>query len=125
VVPPELYERGRRLALRLAADPTPAALLHGDLTPANTLDGGAKRGLVAIDPAPCLGDPAFDAVDFVLWRADDVAAIEARAAQLAAGIDADAVRVLDWCAAFAGMVALELGEAGGPAEPLVELAARA
>jgi streptomycin 6-kinase len=26
------------------------------------LDGGDKRGLVAIDPAPCLGDAAFDAV---------------------------------------------------------------
>jgi streptomycin 6-kinase len=31
------------------------------LTPSSILDGGAERGLVAIDPAPCLGDPAFDA----------------------------------------------------------------
>jgi streptomycin 6-kinase len=36
------------------------------------LDGGVERGLVAIDPAPCRGDPAFDAVDPVYWRADDV-----------------------------------------------------
>lgn len=125
VIPPELYERGRRLALRLAADPTPRVLLHGDLTPANTLDGGRERGLVAIDPAPCVGDPAFDAIDFVLWRADDVATIEARAEQLAAGIGADAGRLHDWCAAFAAMVALEVAEGGGSAEPLLELAARA
>ena len=69
VVPRELYERGRRAASRLATDPVSAVLLHGDLTPPNILDGGPARGLVAIDPAPCLGDPAFDAVDLLLWRA--------------------------------------------------------
>jgi streptomycin 6-kinase len=42
-------------------------VLHGDLTPSNILDGGAERGLVAMDPAPCLGDAAFDAVDLILW----------------------------------------------------------
>ena len=60
---------GRRAASRLATDPVSAVLLHGDLTPPNILDGGPARGLVAIDPAPCLGDPAFDAVDLLLWRA--------------------------------------------------------
>ena len=54
-------------------------LLHGDLTPVNVLDGGVERGLVAIDPAPCVGDPAFDAIDLVLWRADDAATIATRA----------------------------------------------
>ncbi len=34
LVPPELFDRGRRLALRLAADPSPTVLLHGDFTPA-------------------------------------------------------------------------------------------
>jgi streptomycin 6-kinase len=69
VVSQELYERGRRLATALAADPPQTVLLHGDLTPSNILDGGPERGLVAIDPAPCLGDSAFDAVDLVLWQA--------------------------------------------------------
>jgi streptomycin 6-kinase len=122
-----VYERGRRLALRLAADTSQQALLHGDLTPANVLDGGAERGLVAIDPAPCLGDPAFDAVDLVFWRADAADTIAARAEQLASAIGVDAKRLLDWCIAFAGMVALELGEAGNPPErldPLLVLAAR-
>ncbi|OUC96640.1 hypothetical protein CA984_14275 [Streptosporangium minutum] len=43
----------------------PAGLVHGDLHPGNVLDGG-PRGLVVIDPRPCVGDPAFDAVDWVL-----------------------------------------------------------
>src|SRR5207253_747165 len=63
LIPLELYERGRRLASRLVEHVSPTSLLHGDLTPSNILDGGGKRGLVAIDPAPCLGDDlAFDAV---------------------------------------------------------------
>jgi streptomycin 6-kinase len=89
-----------------------SALLHGDLTPSNILDGGSERGLVAIDPAPCLGDDlAFDAVDLLLWQADDVELIAARAEQLARARGVDAGRMLDWCIAFAGMTALELAEA--------------
>lgn len=106
-VPQEVYERGRALALMLAAESPAAVLLHGDLTPGNVLDGG-ERGLVAIDPAPCLGDPAFDAVDLVFWRADDVETIETRSGELAAAIGADPGRLLAWCRAFAAMTALEL-----------------
>jgi streptomycin 6-kinase len=58
LVPPELFERGRRLATRLADQASPTVLLHGDLNPGNILHGGRQRGLVAIDPAPCLGDAA-------------------------------------------------------------------
>jgi streptomycin 6-kinase len=128
-VPLELYDRGRRVAMRLAADPSPTVLLHGDLTPSNILDGGEQRGLVAIDPAPCRGDAAFDAVDLVLWQADDVETIEARSADLAAAIGARPDRLLAWCTAFAAMAALEL--ASSPDAPpeqvdvLVALAAAA
>jgi streptomycin 6-kinase len=129
LVPPELYERGRRLATRLAQDASPIVLLHGDLTPSNILDGGAERGLVAIDPAPCLGDPAFDAVDLICWRADDLETIQARAERLAAATGADPVRLLGWCTAFAGMIALELASQGKGARPataaLLGLAAQA
>lgn len=111
LVPPELYERGRRLAERLVGGTRPVAVLHGDLTPRNVLDGGPGRGLVTIDPAPCLGDdPTFDAVDLLLWQADDLATIEDRATRLAAALGADPDRALAWCAAFAAMVALELAE---------------
>jgi streptomycin 6-kinase len=128
LVSPERYERSRELALGLAAEGSATVLLHGDLTPANVLDGGLKRGLVAIDPAPCLGDPAFDAVDLVLWRAEDAEAIATRAEELAPAIGADPGRLLDWCAAFAGMVALEIAERPGGSreqvEPFLVLAAR-
>jgi streptomycin 6-kinase len=128
LISPDLYERGRRLALRLAADPTSPVLLHGDVTPVNVLDGGPERGLVAVDPAPCVGDPAFDAVDLVLWRATDVGVIAARAEELSAPTRVAAGRVLDWCTALAGMVALEIAEAGGSGadvEPFVALASGA
>jgi streptomycin 6-kinase len=112
VVPPVLYERGRQLATRLVEPVSPTALLHGDLTPVNILDGGNQRGLVAIDPAPCLGDDlAYEAIDLLLWQADDADLIAARAEELAPAIDVDARRLLDWCIACAGMVALELAEA--------------
>jgi streptomycin 6-kinase len=65
LVPPELFDRGRRLALRLTEDRSRTVLLHGDFTPVNILDGGERRGLVAIRPASCLGDPAFDPVDLL------------------------------------------------------------
>lgn len=122
LVPPELYGRGRRLAERLAGGTAPAGVLHGDLTPRNVLDGGPDRGLVAIDPAPCLGDdPTFDAVDLLLWQATDVATVEDRATRLATALGADPDRTLAWCAAFAAMVALELAES--PNRPEDRLAA--
>jgi streptomycin 6-kinase len=129
LIPLELYERGRRLATRLAQDASPIVLLHGDLTPSNLLDGGAERGLVAIDPAPCLGDGAFDAVDLICWQADDLETIEARAERLAAATRLDVERLLGWCTAFAGMIALELASQGDRSRPrreaLLRLAAQA
>jgi streptomycin 6-kinase len=128
-IDPELYERGRRLAARLAQDDFPSVLLHGDLTPSNILDGGAERGLVAIDPAPCLGDAAFDAVDLILWQAEHLETIEARTERLAAATGIEAERLLAWCVAFAAMAALELASQGnGPRARLdafLELASRA
>lgn len=100
-VPAELLRRGHALARELAADPgVPRVLLHGDLHPANVLDGGPGRGLVAIDPRPCAGDPLFDAVDWALWRLSGD--LEARLAVLAPGA---VERLRAWCAAFAAMIA--------------------
>ena len=122
VVSPELYQRGRHLATRLAQNAGAVVLLHGDLTPSNILDGGDRRGLVAIDPAPCLGDPAFDAVDLVMWQADDVDIVGARAEQLASALDFETNRLLAWCTAFAGMTALELAASPGSAPERVAAA---
>lgn len=126
LVPPEVYERGRRLATRLAEQGSQTVLLHGDLTPSNVLEGGDRRGLVAIDPTPCLGDPAFDTVDLLLWQADDAGTIAARADLLAPNLGVEAGRMLDWCKAFAGMAALEMPEVpGGSAARIRALAALA
>lgn len=127
-VPPELYDRGRRLATHLVADAAPTILLHGDLTPSNILDGGERRGLVAIDPAPCLGDAAFDAVDLVFWQAGEIETIETRSEELAAAMGMSAERLLAWCTAFAAMTALELATSPDAArervDAVVALAAR-
>jgi streptomycin 6-kinase len=117
LVAPDLFDRGRRLALRLADEPSPRFLLHGDFTPVNILDGGEQRGLVAIDPCPTVGDPAFDAVDLIFWQAGDVETIIYRAEFLAAAIGVDATRLHDWCTAFAGMAALDIAGTGQRAEP--------
>ena len=98
----------------------PIVLLHGDRTPSNILDGGSERGLVAIDPAPCLGDAAFDAVDLILWQADDLETIEARTERFAATTGVDTDRMLAWCSAFAGMNALELGSQGNAHRDRIE-----
>jgi streptomycin 6-kinase len=128
LIPMELHQRGHQLATRLARHDCPVVLLHGDLTPSNILDGGVGRGLVAIDPAPCLGDAAFDAVDLLLWQADEVKTIQARIEWLAAATGMDAERLFGWCVAFAAMTALDLATQGNGRngiEPLQELAARA
>jgi streptomycin 6-kinase len=117
LVTPELFDRGRRLALRLAEEPSPIVLLHGDFTPVNILDGGERRGLVAIDPCPTLGDPAFDAVDLLFWQAGDVDTIDRRARFLAPAIGVSAARLLDWCTAFAAMAAADIAGPGQRAEP--------
>jgi streptomycin 6-kinase len=89
-------DRARELALELAASYAgPAALVHGDLHPGNVLLG--SRGLVAVDPRACAGDPAFDAIDWVLWHAEDRAEVERRAHELAADIR--------WITAFAPLLA--------------------
>jgi len=67
LISPDLYERGRQLALRLAAD-----------APATVEDGET---------------------------------IAVRAKQLAPLIGVDALRLSNWCAAFAAMTALEVAEA--------------
>jgi len=104
----DAFECGAREARALAAESEPAVLLHGDLHPGNVLDGG--RGLVAIDPRPCVGDPAFDAFDWVFHRADpDEWAPRARALATAIGCGAD--RLWRWCVVFAPMIA------GGAAVP--------
>jgi streptomycin 6-kinase len=124
VVPMARLERGRALARELAAGGPAPVLLHGDLHPGNVLHGGAARGLVAIDPRPCPGDAALDAVDWVFW-ATDPGRWRPRGRDLAAALGVDAERLWGWCAAFAAMLAAGTAARGGPAERVAALLALA
>lgn len=110
-VPPALIEASRHLARDLTSG-GPRKLVHGDLHPGNVLRASTKNGqrLVVIDPRPCLGDPAFDAIDWVLADSGDEPEVRERIDRLAArvhGLDPD--RVWSWCRAMAvviGVIAL-------------------
>ena len=125
VVPSERLERGREVARALAAGDGAAVLLHGDLHAGNVLHGGSARGLVAIDPRPCLGDPAFDAVDWVFSREDDPGAWEARRMELAGAIGCSSDRLRLWCAALAALLAAGRVARGEQAERVAALLALA
>jgi streptomycin 6-kinase len=88
-------DRGHRAAMALADDRVAPRLLHGDLHQYNVLDAGA-RGLVAIDPRPCVGDSAFDAVDFALEGG--LADVDRRISALSVVVDGDRLRA--WCTAL-------------------------
>jgi streptomycin 6-kinase len=122
-VPLDRLRRGHLLAQELARQPDTAVLLHGDLHPGNVLDGGRDRGLVAIDPRPCLGDPAVDAIDWVFWGVDDPRSWRPRCAELAARIRVDSDRLWAWCTAFAAMLAASRAGRGAVAAELEALLA--
>jgi streptomycin 6-kinase len=107
-VPPGLVERSARRAGALAGD-GPVRVLHGDLHAGNILRGPAGRGLVAIDPRPCLGDPAFDAVDWILADAGSEQAVRDRIQWLAGRVDGlDPGRAWAWGQATAVVIAVGL-----------------
>ena len=107
-VPSGLVEDACLSACALAGE-GPVRLVHGDLHPGNVLRGGPGRGVVAIDPRPCLGDPAFDTVDWVLASGGGEAAVQNRIDRLAGYLDGvDADRVWAWCRGLAVVVAVSL-----------------
>jgi streptomycin 6-kinase len=126
-VPPDVVEGSRNLASALAGG-GPVRLLHGDLHPGNVLRGGDGRGLVAIDPRPCLGDPAFDAVDWVLTGGGGERAVRQRIDWLASRVDGlDPDRAWAWCQAMAVVLAVALlaGRGEDPAGEAMLTLARA
>lgn len=111
-VPAALMHHGHALARGLASDTDHSVPLHGDLHPGNVLDGGPKRGLVAIDPRGCRGDAAFDAIDWAVWKAESLDEIKERCVVLAAGIGVPSQRLFRWCVAFAPVFATALANRG-------------
>lgn len=112
VVPPTVVHQGFNRARELAHDDVGMVPLHGDLHPGNVIDGGAARGLVALDPRACAGDSAADAVDWIMWRITDPAQAEQRAEELSDAMNVDAGRILDWARAFAPCLAVAMVNRG-------------
>ncbi|NUT92764.1 MAG: phosphotransferase [Saccharothrix sp.] len=103
-VTPAMWDRTVARCRALLDSPTREVLLHGDLHPGNVLDGGA-RGLVAIDPKTCVGDPCFDAMDYVVEGAGKEG-VEARCAAVARACDLDPERLLEWSRVNATLAAI-------------------
>ncbi|RSM85943.1 aminoglycoside phosphotransferase [Kibdelosporangium aridum] len=93
-------------------------LLHGDLHLGNALDGGPSRGLVAIDPKACIGDPCFDAVDYVVAGAG-LEGVEARCERVATACGLDGDRLYAWSRVVAPMVVIAQLTYDGP-EPVID-----
>lgn len=120
VIPVKRLQEGHMLARCLVASSSTSVLLHGDLHPANVLNGAQKRGLVAIDPRACVGDPAFDLVDWVFWNAE-VPAWESRSRDLAVLAGSTHDRLWSWCSAFAALLAASRVARGGNPDEIAAL----
>lgn len=83
---------------RLEQEPAPAALVHGDFDDRNLLVCG-RRGLVAIDPLPCVGDRCYDAAYWV--HANRRPGRRARLDGIVAASGLPRERVRDWAAIVA------------------------
>ncbi|MEU4670020.1 aminoglycoside phosphotransferase family protein [Amycolatopsis sp. NPDC023774] len=99
-LPVDVLHAGRTRAETLATT-GPVTLVHGDLHPGNVLDAGPARGIVAIDPRPCVGDPALDGVDWVFLPLAEGGTLDDGLAQVP---DPDRTRA--WCVALAPLIAM-------------------
>lgn len=96
-IDPGLFRHCRSVAVELS-ERGPVCLLHGDLHIGNVLDAGTDRGLVVIDPRPCVGDPAFDTIDWLLIPGE----YRTRITELCElSPQLDPVRLHRWCAVLA------------------------
>ncbi|MGW8847760.1 aminoglycoside phosphotransferase family protein [Streptomyces xiamenensis] len=112
------WDRAIQRCERLLDTEATTVLLHGDLHLGNVLDGGAERGLMAIDPKACVGDPCFDAVDYVVAGAGSEG-VETRCARVATACGLDGDRLHAWSQVIAPFAAIaHLG--GGGEEPVID-----
>jgi streptomycin 6-kinase len=120
-VPKAAVDRSHDAARTLAGNaPGEPVLLHGDLHLRNVLTGPAGRELVAIDPRACLGDPAFDLVDWII----DCAPPDQwprRSAALAAATGVADERLWGWVRALAVVTAAARAARGQGVEHLLAL----
>lgn len=116
------WQRAIRRCATLLDTQATLVLLHGDLHLGNVLDGGASRGLVAIDPKACIGDPCFDAVDYVVAGAGHDG-VEARCQRVATACALDGDRLYAWSQVVAPMAAISHLTYDGPEATIDELLA--
>jgi streptomycin 6-kinase len=83
---------------KLEQDSPPSRLLHGDFDDRNILRCEV-RGLVAIDPLPAAGDPAYDAAYWA--HANRRPGARERAEAIAAALGLDPLRVRRWLGVIA------------------------
>ncbi|MBM7776411.1 streptomycin 6-kinase [Actinokineospora baliensis] len=97
----EHLRRARVLADELVATQAAPVLLHGDLHRDNLLDAG-PRGVVVIDPYGTLGEPEFDAVDYLLGESD----VSVRLADLISVTSLSPERLERWCRSMSPLIAI-------------------
>jgi streptomycin 6-kinase len=90
---PDAADRALATIAELERDAPPPVLLHGDFDDRNLLTC-VTRGLVAIDPLPCAGDPAYDAAYWA--HANGRPGRRERIAAIAAATALDPARVHGW-----------------------------
>lgn len=117
----ELWRSTEERVRRLLDTQSRTVLLHGDLHLGNALDGGAK-GLVAIDPKVCVGDPCFDAFDLVVDGAGREG-VDARCERVAAACGLDGDRLYEWTKVNATLHAIGRLSGGGRDQVVDELLA--
>jgi streptomycin 6-kinase len=83
---------------QLEAEPVAPVLLHGDFDWRNLIRCD-RRGLAAIDPLACAGDPAYDAGYWAQAAGDPGRRVRTTAIAEALGLDVRRVRA--WCAVVA------------------------
>ena len=95
----ELVDTAIGLLGQLSAPGPAEILLHGDFHHANILSA-RREAWLAIDPLPMIGDPAYDCVQYLLFRMGDLADPSADWArvmeQFCRRMDADPERVKAW-----------------------------
>ncbi len=91
--PADRAARAAELLPALVATTEREVLLHGDFDGRNVLVC-AHRGLVAIDPLPCIGDPTYDAASWA--HANGRTGRRERQHAIATALDLDPERVRRW-----------------------------
>ena len=115
-VDPGLVARGADLLRELPAGAAREVILHGDFNPGNVLS--ARRGWLAIDAKPMIGDPAYDPwplveqVDSPFRHRDPHRVLAERVAAVAEVVAEEPRRLLAWAVARRVEMALWAAEHG-------------